>query len=256
MTDISFRLMEGELLGLGGLVGSGRTTVLRALVGLGRRTSGRLWIDGTQVKWPSSPHAALRLGIAMIPEDRKTDGVVLGSSSSLNIAIGNLGRATRGGILTKERLASTTDGRGRRAPTSASSRLSSKAGTLSGGNQQKLLFARWDYAPVRILLADEPTRGIDIGAKAVIAEKLVERCERGVGVILASSEMEEVTELCSRVVVLREGRYRRRTRPQGQCPDHRRPDSQPLVRHQCRPSLKEHAMTALMSESAAVGRRY
>jgi ABC-type sugar transport system ATPase subunit len=86
-------------------------------------------------------------------------------------------------------------------------RLSSTAGTLSGGNQQKLLFARWDYAPIKILLADEPTRGIDIGAKAVIAEKLVERCERGVGVILASSEMEEVTDLCSRVVVLREGRY-------------------------------------------------
>ena len=205
VTDISFRLMEGELLGLGGLVGSGRTTVLRALVGLGRRTSGTLWIDGTQVKWPSSPHAALRLGIAMIPEDRKTAGVVLGSSSSLNIAIGNLGRATRGGILTKARLASTTQDAAKGADFSFT-RLASKAGTLSGGNQQKLLFARWDYAPVRILLADEPTRGIDIVAKAVIAEKLVERCERGVGVILASSEMEEVTELCSRVVVLREGR--------------------------------------------------
>ncbi|MBB3082526.1 sugar ABC transporter ATP-binding protein [Geodermatophilus sabuli] len=205
VTDISFSLMEGELLGLGGLVGSGRTTVLRALVGLGHRTSGRLWIDGTQVKWPSSPHAALRLGIAMIPENRKTDGVLLGDSSSVNIAIGNLDRATRGRILTKARLASSTVGAAKGAGFD-SSRLPSKAGTLSGGNQQKLLFARWDYAPVKILLADEPTRGIDIGAKAIIAEKLVERCERGVGVILASSEMEEVTDLCSRVVVLREGR--------------------------------------------------
>ena len=204
VTDISFRLMEGELLGLGGLVGSGRTTVLRALVGLGRRSSGQLWVDGKQVKWPSSPHAALRLGIAMIPENRKTDGVVLETSSSLNIAIANLGRATRGAILTKERLTSTTTEAAKDADFNLS-RLSSKAGTLSGGNQQKLLFARWDYAPVKILLADEPTRGIDIGAKAVIAEKLVERCERGVGVILASSEMEEVTDLCSRVVVLREG---------------------------------------------------
>lgn len=206
VTDISFRLMEGELLGLGGLVGSGRTTVLRALVGLGRRTSGRLWIDGKEVKWPHSPHAALRLGIAMIPENRKTDGVVLDTSSALNIAIANLGRATRGGILTKARLTSTTMQAAKDADFNLS-RLSSKAGTLSGGNQQKLLFARWDYAPIKILLADEPTRGIDIGAKAVIAEKLVERCERGVGVILASSEMEEVTDLCSRVVVLREGRY-------------------------------------------------
>ena len=244
VTDISFRLMEGELLGLGGLVGSGRTTVLRALVGLGRRTSGRLWIDGTEVKWPSSPHAALRLGIAMIPENRKTEGVVLDSSSSLNIAIGNLGQATRGAIFTKERLDQYDRGRGRRTPTSTCRGLSSKAGTLSGGNQQKLLFARWDYAPVKILLADEPTSGIDIGAKAVIAEKLVERCERGIGVILASSEMEEVTELCSRIVVLREGRT------VGELDRSNRPGS-PSIRSStfrsasCRPSPREHAMSAL-----------
>lgn len=205
VTDISFRLMEGELLGLGGLVGSGRTTVLRALVGLGRRTSGQLWVDEKPVKWPSSPHAALRLGIAMIPENRKTEGVVLEATSSLNIALGDLTRATRARILTKARLTSTTVQAAKDADFNPD-RLLSRAGTLSGGNQQKLLFARWDYAPVKILLADEPTRGIDILAKAVIAEKLVERCERGVGVILASSEMEEVTDLCSRVVVLREGR--------------------------------------------------
>lgn len=205
VTDISFRLMEGELLGLGGLVGSGRTTVLRALVGLGPRTSGELWVEGEYVKWPSSPHAALRLGIAMIPENRKTEGIVLDSSSSLNIAVGNLTRATRSGILSKAGLASSTVQAAKDADF-APSRLANTAGTLSGGNQQKLLFARWDYAPVKVLLADEPTRGIDILAKAVIAEKLVEKCERGVGVILASSEMEEVTDLCSRVVVLREGR--------------------------------------------------
>lgn len=205
VSDISFRLMEGELLGLGGLVGSGRTTVLRALVGLGRRTSGRLWVEGAPVKWPSSPHAALRLGIALIPENRKTEGIVLDSSSSLNIAIGDLTRATRARLLTTSKLTKTTVKAAKGADFDAS-RLPSRAGTLSGGNQQKLLFARWDYAPVKILLADEPTRGIDIGAKAIIAEKLVERCERGVGVILASSEMEEVTDLCSRVVVLHEGR--------------------------------------------------
>ncbi|MFI5427258.1 ATP-binding cassette domain-containing protein [Aeromicrobium sp. UC242_57] len=176
-----------------------------SLGGSGRRTSGDMWIDGKPVKWPTSPYMALRMGIAMIPENRKTEGLVLDSSSGLNIAIGDLGRATRNGILTTNKLFATTVDAAKNADFDVS-RLSSRAGNLSGGNQQKLLFARWDYAPVRVLLADEPTRGIDIGAKAVIAEKLLDRCERGVGVILASSEMEEVTELCSRVVVLQEGR--------------------------------------------------
>lgn len=203
--NISFAVEEGELLGLGGLVGSGRSTVLRSLLGLGKRTAGRMWIDGEEIRWPSNPAAALRIGIGMIPESRKVEGVVLGANAALNIALPRLGAATWGGLLSRTSM---------RAATSASAkesgfdpgRLGVRAGNLSGGNQQKLLLARWNFKKLRILLADEPTRGIDIGAKATIIRTLEQRAADGQTVIFASVEMEEVIALAERVIVLSEGR--------------------------------------------------
>ncbi|WP_342000301.1 sugar ABC transporter ATP-binding protein [Microbacterium sp. LWH7-1.2] len=203
--EISFSIEEGELVGLGGLVGSGRSTILRALMGLGKRTGGRMWIDGQEVRWPRSPRAALRLGIGMIPESRKSEGLLLGASAATNIALPRLRGATRSGGLTRRSLRDAT------APSALGAgydpgRLDQRAGTLSGGNQQKLLLARWDFTRLRVLLADEPTRGIDIGAKATIISNLEARAASGQAVLFASAEMEEVTALCSRALVLNAGR--------------------------------------------------
>ena len=202
---IDLELREGEVLGLGGLVGSGRTTVLRALAGLEPRARGDLWIDGRKVSIPRSVRQARRLGLALLPEDRKGQGLVLQMDAMNNIAFSDLGAVSRFGVLSRRRMAD--------AAVAASSefgfrpeRIGELARNLSGGNQQKLLLARWRYCRPRILLADEPTRGIDIGAKAEIMGALERMAADGLSIIVVSSELEEVCALSDHVVVLAEGR--------------------------------------------------
>jgi len=203
--DVELEVYAGELLGLGGLVGSGRTTVLRVLAGLEPRATGTLWIDGREVPLPRSVRQAQRLGIALIPEDRKGQGLVLAMDAMNNIALSDLGSVARFGMLSRRRMAQATAraaaGYGFRAE-----RIGETARNLSGGNQQKLLLARWRFNTPRILLADEPTRGIDIGAKAEIMDSLEAMASEGLGIVLVSSELEEVAALSDRVVVLAEGR--------------------------------------------------
>jgi ABC-type sugar transport system ATPase subunit len=202
--NICLEIRANEILGLGGLIGAGRTTVLRALYGLEPEARGSLWIDGTEQPLPTSPTQALALGIALIPEDRR-QGLVLGMSAQENIVLADLGSIASAGFISERRLRDC-------ASVAVSDyefdrrRLPSPAGALSGGNQQKLLLARWRHRPPRILLADEPTRGIDIGAKEEIMANLRALADNGLAVVFVSSEIEEVVAVSDRILVLAAGR--------------------------------------------------
>jgi rhamnose transport system ATP-binding protein len=201
--DVDVR--AGEVLGVAGLVGSGRTSLLRALAGL-ERAQGTIALDGTEHAAPRTPRAARALGVALIPEDRKAQGLVLAQSSAFNVVLGDLRAVARGPVVRQRAAVAAA-----RAATELYGfdprRLGAPAGTLSGGNQQKLLLGRWRHARPRVLLADEPTRGIDIGAKLdILAALRASALEDGLAVVIVSSELEEVVAIADRIVVLRDGR--------------------------------------------------
>jgi len=204
ISGIDLEVHPGEVLGLGGLVGSGRTSVLRALAGLTPSASGRIWVDGTEVAWPKSVRRALKYGIALIPEDRKSQGLVMPMKVAENIALSDFRKIARGGLLTP---GAVTAAGAEVAPSFglSPSRMGDPASALSGGNQQKLLLTRWKHVTPRILLADEPTRGIDVGAKAEILRSLEDMAAQGLGIVIVSSELEEVVAISDRVLVLSEG---------------------------------------------------
>jgi ABC-type sugar transport system ATPase subunit len=204
ITNISIVVGAGEIVGLGGLIGSGRTTALRALSGLEPNASGRLWISGEERPWPTSPAHALDLGLALVPEDRK-QGLVLGMSAQENIVLADLSAVANAGFVSERRLRRSAE-QSVRGYDFDLRRLSALAGALSGGNQQKLLLARWHHRLPRVLLADEPTRGIDVGAKEEILSKLRQLADEGLGIILVSSELEEVVAVSDRILVLAAGR--------------------------------------------------
>lgn len=202
---IDFELRPGEILGIAGLVGSGRSSLLRALAGLDPRATGTIEIGGRERGVPRSVVEARRLGIALLPEDRKGQGLVLGMSGADNISLGEWGGLTTAGYLRPQRLA--------RAAVAASgpvgfdpARVGAPARTLSGGNQQKLMLSRWVHADHQVLLADEPTRGVDIGAKNQILRALEGIVGERRSMIVVSSELEEVVALSDRVLVVRDGR--------------------------------------------------
>ena len=205
LVNISLHVNAGEILGIGGLVGSGRSSLLRAIAGLEPHSHGHMEIDGMVTPWPTSPRQALKRGIAMVPEDRKTQGLVLSLSAMDNIALAALGKVARGGVLSQASMVSQT------APVAqdfgfSKTRLKSLCRTLSGGNQQKVLLAKWGFNPPKVLMVDEPTRGIDVGAKEEILVTLRRLAQQGMALIVVSSELEEVVVISDRVLVLSEGR--------------------------------------------------
>lgn len=204
--DVDLEVYPGEILGIGGLVGSGRTTILRALAGLEPRAVGRLWVDGRRRPIPRTVPQARKLGIALVPEDRKTQGLVLGMDAMNNIALGNLRSFSRLRVISRRRMAKATSEAAAEVGFHPD-RIGVMARNLSGGNQQKLLLARWRLDPPRVLLADEPTRGIDIGAKAEVMTSLRKMASSGMGVVVVSSELEEISALSDRVIVLAEGSH-------------------------------------------------
>ena len=203
--DVSIDIAAGEILGIGGLVGSGRTTLLRSLIGMEDVAAGRLWIDGAEKPWPGNPAQALALGIAMIPEDRKRHGLVAMLSAQDNILMTDLGAVARLGLLSSRRMEQRATRLARDYGLDPR-RLNSPAATLSGGNQQKAILARWQHRLPRVLLADEPTRGIDVGAKEDVLGRLRTLAEGGLSVVLVSSELEEVANFSDRILVLSAGR--------------------------------------------------
>jgi ABC-type sugar transport system ATPase subunit len=200
--SVSFTVRAGEIVALAGLVGAGRSEVARAVFGATSRGSGEVRLMGG-THW-DRPAAALRAGVALIPESRKTEGLMLGRPVRENVSIASLWTRARAGFVRRgvERHAVAEALDVCTVQTSAER----PAGTLSGGNQQKLLFARASLTRPRLLIADEPTRGIDVGAKRSIYELLTDLAAGGAAVLLISSETEEVLGLAHRVLVMRGGR--------------------------------------------------
>jgi len=201
---ISFQAAAGEILAFAGLVGSGRTELARLIFGADKGNSGQVWIDGQQLPI-RSPQDAIRFGLGYVPEERKSEGLFLNMTSQENILMNVMQQNARFGIL---------DTRGNDTITAdAIDQLSIKvagphtpAVSLSGGNQQKLLLARWLQIKPRVLILDEPTRGVDVGAKSEIYRLIGEIARQGVAVVFISSELPEVVGLAQRVLVMREGR--------------------------------------------------
>jgi simple sugar transport system ATP-binding protein/ribose transport system ATP-binding protein len=202
--DVSLHVKAGEIVGLAGLVGSGRTELARAIFGASPRGAGTVQLgDGRDAG--RTPRANLRGGLAMIPESRKDEGLLFGRSVTENTSLATLHRFSRGGMV-------------RRGPERSDARqildqwavkcdgYSSPVSSLSGGNQQKVLFARMLMCRPTVLIADEPTRGVDVGAKRAIYDLMVSLVEQGLGVLLISSELEEILGLAHRVLVMRGGR--------------------------------------------------
>jgi ABC-type sugar transport system ATPase subunit len=204
--DISVDVHAGEIVGLGGLVGSGRTTLLRSLAGLEPSSHGRLWIEGKEVPWPHTPRTSHQYGIALVPEDRKRQGLILGMSVANNVTLTFLEAVSRFGFISSRKQWAVVAGliKNFSVPTSV---IPLRASSLSGGNQQRILIAKWLHRRPRILLADEPTRGIDVGAKAEVLERLQHFAEDGMAILMTSSDLEEVLAVSDRVEVLAEGQF-------------------------------------------------
>lgn len=202
---VSFAVRAGEVLGIAGLVGSGRTELARLIYGADPATAGTVWLDGREVT-PKSPRAALDEGIVYLTEDRKALGLFLDMSIQDNIAMAVLERdAGRGGLLNFRTAAQRARGAiGRLSIKTPSARLN--VGALSGGNQQKVLLARLLEANPRVVILDEPTRGVDVGAKSEIYRLIDGLAREGLAVVMISSELPEIIGVADRVLVMRDGR--------------------------------------------------
>jgi simple sugar transport system ATP-binding protein/ribose transport system ATP-binding protein len=202
--DVSFDIRAGEIVGLAGLIGSGRTEVARAIFAADRGVTGTVEVAGKRVR-ARSPRDAIAHGIVMLPEDRKSQGLLMLRSVVENITLPHLEDVSKGGVLEARSeirragdLVTSLDVRTRS--------VRSRVNTLSGGNQQKVLFAKWLFRRPRVFIADEPTRGVDVGAKRAIYELIRSLAAEGLGVLMISSEHEEVLGLAHRVLVMRGGR--------------------------------------------------
>jgi inositol transport system ATP-binding protein len=204
-TDISFDVRAGEILGVAGLVGSGRSNVAEALFGLTPATAGSIAIDG-KVVTIDSPSTAIRHRMAFLTEDRKESGCLLVLDILENMQLAVLhDRSTPMGFLNERRLRTACEAMSRKLRVKTPN-LNERIKNLSGGNQQKVLIGRWLLTEPRILILDEPTRGIDVGAKAEIHRLITELARQGVAVVMISSELPEVLGMSDRVMVMHEGR--------------------------------------------------
>ena len=203
-SDISFKLYEGEILGLTGLVGAGRTEVVKSIFGAIRPDEGEVYLQGKKLE-NNGPAEAIRRGIAFIPENRKEEGLFLAASVADNMMMANYEKVSERGVLLKRLKKAFLE--------KHFSRLNIRpddpdkiAGEFSGGNQQKAIVAKWIATNPQIMILDEPTRGIDIGAKAEIYRLMKEIAESGCSIIMVSSEMTEIIGMCDRVLVMSEGK--------------------------------------------------
>ncbi|MFJ8989228.1 sugar ABC transporter ATP-binding protein [Streptomyces sp. NPDC102279] len=203
LDEVSVSVRPGEVVGLGGLLGSGRSETAKAIAGALPTDSGQVVVAGVRVRTGSTP-AAIRAGISLLPEDRKAEGIVPGLSVRENIALAALPGLSRFGLVDEARIDRIVDTFIKRLRIKAAS-PHQKVGELSGGNQQKVLLARWLAMQPKVLLLDEPTRGIDVGAKAEVQKLIDELADDGLGVLLISSDPEELIEGSDRVIVLKDG---------------------------------------------------
>jgi len=203
--DVSFEVHRGEILGVAGLMGSGRTETMRAIFGADRADSGSVYLSGdTQAAQITSPRDAVRSGIAFLTEDRKGQGLLLPMAIRKNISLMRLDDVSRFGWMDESRERSVAD----RQAEALSIRCSSteqSAAELSGGNQQKVVIAKWLYRDCDVLIFDEPTKGIDVGAKFEIYNQLGKLAEKGKAIIFVSSDLKELMAVCDRIMVMSAG---------------------------------------------------
>lgn len=202
--DISFELREGEILGFYGLIGAGRSELMQALFGVTRPSGGRVELYGHDAKI-RSPRDAIRAGIVYVPEDRQHHGAVLPLSIARNMALPQLARLSRFGFVRNDAELAVAREYGERLQVRAAS-WSQAVGNLSGGNQQKVVIGKWLATRPRVVILDEPTKGIDIGAKAAVHAFMGELVQAGLAVIMVSSELPEVIGMSDRIMVMRQGR--------------------------------------------------
>jgi simple sugar transport system ATP-binding protein len=203
VNDVSFKVKNGEVVGLAGLLGSGRTEIARIIFGCDIPDSGEIYMSGKKVRL-HSPQDALKAGVAFCTENRREEGLFPDISVQNNIAVCSLKRmSTAGFIHTKERKKLSEEYIGRLTIKTPSGEQMIK--NLSGGNQQKVILARWLATDPKLIILDEPTRGIDVGAKAEIERLICEFSERGISVLFISSELSELVRNCDRIIVLRDG---------------------------------------------------
>ena len=202
--DISFELRKGEILGVAGLLGCNREAVAQALFGATQTDGGRITI-GNAVARLKTPHDAIRLGVAYMPADRKHEGLVLGMNVADNASMTTLGAVGKWGVLRHGRVRRLASDLVRLLSIKVSG-LSQKASQLSGGNQQKIVIGKWIARKSGIVIAEDPTRGVDIGAKAEIWDALQTLAEEGRALILMTTELQEMLHVCDRIIVMSRGR--------------------------------------------------
>jgi len=202
--DVSFTLQRGEILGFAGLVGAGRTETARLLFGADRRDGGAIRVDGEPVRI-SSPLDAVGAGLGFVPEDRGTQGLVLMLSVKENIVLPTLDSHSRAGWVNRRSVRNTAQDYVEKLNV-RTPHLQQKAMYLSGGNQQKVVLAKWLASQPKVLIMDEPTRGIDVGAKAEVHALMSQLAQSGMGIIMISSELPEILGMSDRILVMAEGR--------------------------------------------------
>ena len=201
--NISFELRKGEILGMAGLVGAGRTDVARAIFGVEPPTSGKIEIEGREVR-VTSPQQAIGLGLAYVPEDRQLHGLIPPMNITSNISLPMLGQYARRGWLRDKVERAAAFSAARQMEVRANN-IWQKARELSGGNQQKIVLAKWLSTKPRIMILDEPTRGIDVGTKAAVHALMSKLASEGMAILMISSELPEVLGMSDRILVMREG---------------------------------------------------
>jgi ABC-type sugar transport system ATPase subunit len=202
--DISFTLREGEILGIAGLVGAGRTELVRAIFGADKKTSGTLFVHGKFTAVHNVPQA-ISHSMGLVPEERKTQGLILGMTVKENISLVGLDLVLKKGII-NENLETSLAQKYINILRIVTPNENREVRYLSGGNQQKVVLAKWLAVDSDILFFDEPTRGIDVGAKVEIYKLLSEMASKGKGIIMVSSELPELIGMCDRILVMHEGR--------------------------------------------------
>ena len=202
--DINFNLRKGEILGFAGLMGSGRTEIMRAVFGVDPHAGGELVFKGEPLKI-TKPEDAIKAGLGFVTENRKTEGLILDFSILRNIALPSVDSFAKSGVINFNILNGFADKMAKKLGVKTSS-LDLEAGALSGGNQQKVVIAKWVGMHPEVIIMDEPTRGIDVGAKRDIYELMNELTASGVSIIMVSSELPEVLGMSDRIVVVHEGR--------------------------------------------------
>ena len=206
LKDISFSVHSSEVLGIYGLMGAGRTELLETILGLhSDQSSSTVYIEGKPVHI-KNPDDAIKAGIALIPEDRKNDGLVLNMAIAKNISLGSIGKISRHGLLS-DKLEQQQAEMYREKLNIRSYSVNQPVVKLSGGNQQKVVVSKWLATDPRVLLLDEPTRGIDVNAKNEIYKLIDELAAQGIAIVVGSSELPEIMAICDRIITLCDGRF-------------------------------------------------